>query len=268
MSSTLGVVLDLHFENPNKHRWDCPFCSRKNSLSISEDSGTIRYFCFGASCRTKGVHHTQLSIDNILAKRGDLIRDSSVPFELPVHFVSALDRGSCRDYLAANNCLGAVVQERVHVRYDPKLDRIVFLVYNRKGEVVNATGRILKKNSNEAKWWIYNSSKELFIAGNKDTAIIVEDCASATSASHLATGIALLGTDFKETNLTGLRKYKRIVIALDKDAVRKACEIEASVRYFANTSILMLNEDLKRLDSAHLYEFLGTHINLEDIKDL
>jgi hypothetical protein len=255
MATNLAIVLDLHYENPNKHRFNCPFCGRANSLSISEDQGTIRYFCFGASCRTKGVHHTRLSIEQIQSNR---ILDRSAEysnalFDPPSHFCSALDRVACRHYLIANNCLGAVIQERVHVRY----------------EVTNATGRLLGKPSKEVpKWWIYGNSKDPFVAGNKDTAIVVEDCASASCVSHLATGMALLGTNFKETNLTGLRKYKRIVIALDKDAVRKACEIEASVRYFANTSILMLNEDLKRLDAAHLYEFLGTHINLDEIKDL
>lgn len=273
MPTKIQTILDLHYDNPNKTRFDCPFCFRSNSLSISEYEGNIRYHCFGNSCRTKGYYHQRLSIEQIKINHtvdlyGNRANAASSNFIVPNHFVSVGDRPNCREYLIRNNCMGAWASERIHLRYDPRQDRIVFLVYDHFGKIINATGRILRKNADAPKWHIYGSNSSPFVAGNKDTAIIVEDCASASSISHLVTGIALLGTNFKDINYSILRKYKHVIIGLDKDALRKAVELEASIRYFASTSILLLDDDLKALDSGHLFEFLGKRINLNDIGDL
>lgn len=269
MPSKLSIILDLHYDQPNKYRFNCPFCGRVNSLSISEDGGHVKYKCFGATCNTRGIHHEKLSIENIKANR--LVVPNSIPisnFVVPDYFVSALDRASCKDYLVNNHCLGAVVQDRIQVKYDPKQDRIVFLTYDLLGNIVGANGRKLNYKADGPKWLVYGSYNYPFVAGNKDVAIVVEDCASASSVSHLLTGVALCGTNINTNHLSILRKYKKIMIALDQDAVRKACELEASIRFFASTSILLLNEDIKALDHKHLYEMLGRHIQLDKVEDL
>lgn len=174
------------------------------------------------------------------------------------------------EYLEKNNCLSSYTNNRVDIRYDPKLDRIVFLCYDSNNNLMNATGRLLSKNNkdNLPKWFIYNGSYP-FICKNKPSsndipkslnAVITEDCASATCVSYAHTGIALLGTNFKLDYLHLLKPYKKVYLMLDKDALVKSLKLHNSLRYYADVSVVFLAEDLKYLDQDHLREFLGKHI--------
>ena len=65
-----------------------------------------------------------------------------------------------------------------------------------------------------------------FICGSNATGILVEDCASACAVSHLYSGIALMGTSLPESYIPVLKKrFKKIIVALDRDATTKAFDI-------------------------------------------
>jgi DNA primase len=53
----------------------------------------------------------------------------------------------------------------------------------------------------------------------------VEDCSSACSVSSDITGIALMGTNLLDTHIDVIKKYKKVFVALDKDATDKAIKI-------------------------------------------
>lgn len=270
MADKLKVILDLIHQHPNQTRFNCPFCNRINSLAVHSVDGSIRYKCFGVDCKTHGINKQRLEIDDIYTRKNNMdISRNSVDnvFCLPSYFVSPLDRPEVLEYLRRNHVLKAYEAGLVQLRYDPKDNRIVYLVRDSDGNICNCTGRLLSK-SISSKWRIYGNNKSPFVCGTKDVAIVVEDCASACAVSSLMTGLALLGTDFSVEYLNILKRYKHVILALDKDALRKTLEIEASIRFFAEVSILFLEEDLKVLDEKHLKEFLGEHYNLSDIGEL
>lgn len=267
----LQVILDLHAQYPNKYRHNCPFCQRNNSLSIQIVDSVLKYKCFGATCKTSGIYKSDLSIQEINTRREvnprNHVANLDTIWSIPAYFTSAIAKPECLAYLRKYNILEAYGKSRVKLRYDPKQNRLVFLIYNASEELVGATGRLLSFVPNTAKWYIYGNPGP-FVCGTKDTGIIVEDCTSATRVSEYLTGIAILGTNFLESNLPILKRYKKIIIALDKDALKKSLEIEASIRFYADTSILLLNEDLKELDDMHLKELLGKYINPNSLRDL
>jgi hypothetical protein len=95
------------------------------------------------------------------------------------------------------------------------------------------------------KWWRYGKSGYPFVCGDGHVGIIVEDCASACSVSNNFTGIALLGTSLLDSYIPILRKYKRLYVALDKDATKKALEIVIKLQDVVTTKMMILNQDLK-----------------------
>ena len=56
----------------------------------------------------------------------------------------------------------------------------------------------------------------------RDSAVVVEDCASACSWYIHGVGVALLGTNLLTEHVDILKQYERVFVALDKDATDKA----------------------------------------------
>jgi len=73
----------------------------------------------------------------------------------------------------------------------------------------------------------------------------LEDCASACSVSSFLSGIALLGTNLQDSHLPYLRKYDRLLVALDKDATKKGLQLVRRLQAIRPTSLVVLNKDVK-----------------------
>ena len=135
----------------------------------------------------------------------------------------------------------------------------MFLV-KKRGVVVDAVGRLI--NGTGPKWYRYSSSKQPFVCGEHSVAVLVEDCASACSCSNVATGVALLGTNLLQEHIDALRKYSRVIVALDKDATDKAIEI---VRVLSQSGVsaklAVLSNDLKNMEKDERDEFLRRQVN-------
>lgn len=259
------IIQELISAYPNQTRHTCFGCRRYNSLAIYRNDGQIQWTCFGNGCNIRGRQQQHLTIADIQTRRIRKLEEQE-KFILPDYLVSGLNREAVRHYLQSVHCLEAAIEGRIQVRYDPKQNRCVFLIYN-DDVLVNATGRALAKGT-IPKWHIYGHERYPLICGNKDHAVIVEDAASAIRISKWLTGIAILGTDFSLTNISKIKKYKKLMISLDKDALRKVLKMQKELEYFADVTIGLLDEDLKNLDDAHCVEFLGKHFNLEDVEDL
>ena len=93
-------------------------------------------------------------------------------------------------------------------------------------------------------------------------AIVVEDCASACSCSHQMTGVALMGTNLLQEHIDVLRRYDKVIVALDKDATDKAIEM---VRVLAQEGVpaklAILNNDLKNMEREERDDFLRRQID-------
>jgi DNA primase len=153
-------------------------------------------------------------------------------------------------YLERNNCLHALHDRLAKIMYDPKQNRTVFVVQD-DSQVYDAIGRSFS-NRVLPKWYRYGNSSKLFTCGDHDTAILVEDAASACAVSQVSTGVALLGTNLKDADLTPLRKYKHVYICLDADATRKSLDIQKYLAYFVSCNVVRLKDDLKYFNKEEI----------------
>ena len=104
---------------------------------------------------------------------------------------------------------------------------------------------------------MYGDKSYPFMCGKSDTAIIVEDCASACAVSEQYCGVALMGTSLPDSYIPVLKKkFKKIIVALDRDATVKAFDISSQLRYYVDTQVKILEEDLKYYGSNQIESIL------------
>jgi len=75
--------------------------------------------------------------------------------------------------------------------------------------------------------------------------ILVEDAISAAAVSHIADGLAILGTHIPDHFIDILYSYDYLVIALDADATGKSIDYQQYLNTFVPTRIVVLKKDLK-----------------------
>lgn len=226
-------------------RTHCPSCGGRNTFTISRVHGKVLWNCYKASCRVSGASQMERSKSEIASQVRQTIMHyhPHENFSVPPHFTPFSDNARALNYLEKNNCLDAFQNQRARILYDPKQDRVVFLV-KENGQTYDAVGRSLNYKV-VPKWYRYGKSQKLFTAGDHSQAVVVEDAASACAISPVATGVALLGTNMKDADLTQLKKYDQVFICLDPDATRKALDIHKYLSYFVSSTIIRIDDDLK-----------------------
>jgi len=122
------------------------------------------------------------------------------------------------------------------------MNRVVYLIKDGR-RTVDAAGRSLVNA--KPKWWRYGKSGNPFVCGTNRVGVVLEDCASACSVSSFLSGVALLGTNLQDSHLSTLRRYDRLLVALDKDATKKALELVRRMQAIRPTSLVVLNKDVK-----------------------
>ena len=174
-------------------------------------------------------------------------------FIIPKHFT--LPIGRAENYLLRNNCYDAYAKGQAKIRYDVKQDRIVFLI-NDNNKIVGAIGRAMSGET-YPKWYKYQSDERSpFVCGTSSTAVVVEDCASACAVSRDYTGFALMGTNFLDEYIPHIKKYKKAIVALDRDATTKSFDIADKIGYYIPTEVKILEDDLKYFKSDEIKEIL------------
>ena len=104
---------------------------------------------------------------------------------------------------------------------------------------------------------MYGGKTYPFICGDSDTAILVEDCASACAVSGVYTGVALMGTSLPESYIPIIKKkFKKVIVALDRDATTKSFDISEKLKYYIPTEVRILDDDLKYFDEQKITEVL------------
>jgi len=239
----------------NSVRISCPNCG-KNTFTISKIHGQLLWNCYVASCKSSGTMKTERSKTEISSKIRATITNyhAHENFSLPEQFTPFTENVRALKYLEKNNCLDAYHNQRARIMYDPRQDRVVFIV-QKDGVIYDAIGRALKKGT-IPKWYRYGKSQKLFTAGTHSQAVVVEDAASACAISPIATGVALLGTNMKDADLTQLREYEKVFVCLDPDATRKALDIHKYLSYFVSSTIIRINDDLKYYEPREISQLL------------
>ena len=258
-----SYVEELTLQPLGSLRLDCPVCQKKNTFSV-RDTGYERMFnCFYANCDTKGRTGKRLTTNNaksvLQQPKPTLQTKPDVPFELPDTFVPLTRRQQAIDYVRSVNSYSAYLANAVDIMYDIRQDRVVFLVKDGKN-VVDAVGRSL--TNRKPKWYRYGKSNSGFVLHYDDSNIfVVEDCPSASSVCSFVSAIALLGTSLLPQHIDKIKKYKKAIIALDKDATLKACEMSRKLSQFVNTTVAFLSTDLKDLKDEERERFVRKYID-------
>lgn len=254
-------VEDLALQPNGRLRMDCPMCTKKNTFSVTDNGFERMYNCFYANCDAKGSTKKRLTKVNsriAFKEQKQQVTTFDNNFELPTTFVPLTRSDNAIRYVRKVNSYSAYTEGRVTILYDVRQDRVVYVVkHNRK--TVDAVGKSL--TDKKPKWYRYGKSQYPFICGRSSTAFIVEDCASACSVSDIVTGIALLGTNMLPQHVDIIKKYDKVVIALDKDATSKACDISRKLSQYVNTQVAFLQEDLKNLKEEERGRVIRKYIN-------
>ena len=249
----LSIIESLVQCNEIDTRIDCPFCKNLNTLTIKKENSKLMWYCFHSSCNAKGQTSKEPSMTDVasLLSRTKKNHPEKKTFDIPKNFVSAFSTEKCIDYIKKNNCNLAFIDGRVDIRYDVKQHRVVFLIKDKKN-IYGAVGRGLNSQV-YPKWFMYGNKDYPFICGDNDTAVLVEDCASACAVSHLYSGVALMGTSLPDSYIPILKKrFKKIIVALDRDATTKAFDISNQLRYYVDTQVKILDDDLKYYGSNQI----------------
>ena len=81
------------------------------------------------------------------------------------------------------------------------------------------------------------------------------------SLSVHCTSIALLGTNLLNSHIEVLKKYKKVIVALDKDATNKAVEMSRKISQYVSCNVAFLTNDLKNLEDKDRERFVRKYIN-------
>jgi DNA primase len=257
-SQQLNLIKTLVPSGEVDTRMDCPFCQGTNTLTIKRNNADLLWYCFHASCTAKGNHEGEMTMEQVIdtvVKQNVVTKEKEKEFVLPKSFVSVFSTDKCTDYFKKNHCMESHIKGKASFMYDVKQNRAVFLI-KEKEKIRGAVGRGLNSQV-YPKWFMYGDKSYPFICGSSDTAVLVEDCASACAVSEVYTGVALMGTSLPDSYIPVLKKkFKKVIVALDRDATTKAFDISNQLRYYMDTEVKILEDDLKYFDKPQIESLL------------
>ena len=250
----MGVVdklNELNVEEGTSKRFDCIFCGKKNTLSVTKKKGKLLWNCFSASCNSKGNVGTDYSKEDLIKEiENNKDEEELSPFIFPNHCVNVDRSDKAIKFMKHFGFYDVYMANPNYFMYDVKGDRLVFVVEH-DGVVSGAVGRSL---SGDMKWLRYDSNHAPFIMkANSDTAIIVEDCVSACVVAQCHNGFALLGTNLLTEHIKYLKQFNKIWVALDRDATSKSLDIQRKIAiHVPDCYIKILDRDLKYEDKEFI----------------
>ena len=257
-----GYVESLTIAPYGRYRSDCPLCGKPNTFSVTDNGFERLWNCFHADCHTKGATGISLTKENsrqAFVKKQTKQKETEVDFVIPDTFVSLSRNINAENYVKQVHSYDAYLGGLVDIRYDFQRDRVVYLVKD-GDKVVDATGRSL--TNSKPKWLRYGNSRHPFICGKSGhNLFIVEDCPSACSISNNVLGLGLMGTSLLDSHIQVIQNYKKIFVALDRDATRKAVDIVRHLSNYVSTKLVVLKKDLKNMEKEERDDFINNYIS-------
>lgn len=238
-----AFVDSLDLKAGQSYRGTCPACKRPKTFTATNDNGRVVWNCYSNSCSISGATATYLSVDDVRKLMGkeyfhnDLPTDFNLPDWVIVDYKKPYLISLCEKYKLDPHWLD--------LRYDIREDRVVFPV-RIEGRLVDAVGRAGHPDV-QPKWRRYGAARAPYIAGDSSVAVVVEDCISAAVVDTLgATGFALLGTALLQEHKDILAKYRKVVVALDPDAMMKTIGFTRELKASGiNAIAFSLEDDIK-----------------------
>lgn len=255
-----NYINDIHLPIGETKRMNCPVCNGYNTFTITNEMGSLKWNCYKASCTVSGSKKVALSMQDIRSVIDNHTEEKEDTFVLPEHIVSAKDNDDVLEWLDH----WSITELKNHVMYDVKEHRVVFPCTN-NGKVYDAAGRAMGKRL--PKWKRYGQSGLPYSFGCGKSAVVVEDCVSASAVGIAPpfTGVALLGTSLTESTKRFLSQFSTAVVALDPDALPKTIKIAKELGpYVSNVKVLRLTDDLKYRNTEDwnsMFELVGANHN-------
>lgn len=197
-------------------RGPCPVCKRSNTFTAINQMGTLLWNCYSNSCDVSGRTTVGMSVDDIKRAMHKQEEFTELPeFKFPEWVIYR------PEFMKKYRDEYGIDPEALDLRYDVREDRIVFPTVW-QGKIVDAIGRATKHGV-VPKWRRYGTARVPYVRGTgSNVAVVVEDAISAAVVETLGgTGFALLGTQLLDEHKTALKKYFKVVVALDPDAASK-----------------------------------------------
>lgn len=249
----LETLNGIRLKSGEHRRVDCPFCGGRNTFTLSSVDGTLLWNCYKASCGIRGSKGVGRSADQIRAKLADQkLAQSRRTDPIPRVVSDPANHPAVMTYLSQNGCMPAYENRWISILYAPAEDRVLFCNADKTG----AAGRALF--GQKPKWKVYGDTTSILTVGMGTTIVLVEDAASACSVARVdgLVGGALLGTNLSPHQKAQLRSYENVVVALDKDASRKALSLQAKIQGLKPVRVRFLTEDLKYLSPVQIVELI------------
>jgi|TARA_R110000744_G_scaffold322065_1_gene428070 hypothetical protein len=242
-----SYVEALALVDSESHRGDCPKCRGKGTFTAMNDGGTMKYNCYKLGCVVGGIYESDMSASEIMKR----IRpppskavEEIETMEIPAYLVQpTLEHPKHNKFVMRWG-----IRAYPGLMYDVKQERVVFPIHHR-GRLIDAVGRAVGTRM-QPKWYRYTGDADYFTAGSGDVVLLVEDVVSAVVASQLMpdiTALAILGTSLSDKHMAKVSSYRKVVIALDPDAMDKTLEFRRAIELWTGieTVAMKLHDDIK-----------------------
>ena len=238
---------DIDVAEGHSKRMDCPKCKSKNTFTVSKQQGVLVYNCYKLGCGLRGASTVGMSAAEIkltlerLRKRYEEKVVDEPTMTLPVTLTYDITGSAMQHFINKWKLQG------VPLLYDIAMHRAVFPIQGKRGNIIDAAGRTLR--GDVPKWYRYSGDADFYRYGTGDTAVVVEDCISAAFIGKNikdATGVAILGTSMNMAHINHLKKYERVVVALDPDAWSKTLQFVKMIKgHSIKATAFKLSDDIK-----------------------
>ena len=251
----------LDIQDGDSLRINCPSCRSRNTFSCYKDGGDYVYNCFKLSCGLRGAYSTNMTAAEIKLRMSRV--EPSVNKELQALVYPEYVVQPTSDHVMLQSFVDQYDLQHEGLMYDVKDRRAVFPIhYN--GKLLDAVGRAL--DGAIPKWYRYSGNADFFTKRSNpkaDVAVVVEDVISAIKVSHFvpsAVGFAILGTSISVSIMQQLGDFRKVIVALDRDAVHKTLQYKREVELWTGlpTKALLLDDDIK----------YGVHSDIVNLREM
>ena len=251
MREIKDFINSLNLKDGERHRGDCPECRGRNTFTVANIFGEIKYNCFKLGCRVGGIYDTGMTAAEIFLRMSEQqfqraytnITKAKESMEIPEYVVTP--KSSHTKYQRYVKRWGIAIGQTM---YDVKDERVVFPIKH-DGRIVDAVGRAVGKKQHP-KWYRYTGEADYYTIGESKTLLIVEDVVSAIIAFQeipYLTAMAILGTSLNPKHMEKIGEYDKVIIALDPDAIGKTVEYRREIELWTGrrTTAMNLIDDIK-----------------------
>ena len=237
------------------HHEQCPECAKlgkdrdHNNLAIYDDGSS---YCF--SC---GYYKTKSGLPK-LAQTQQVLRE---PLSLPRDVTTVLSTAAS-DFCGKYDLTLTDLSNNT-ILWSPWYERLIFPIFDNKGELLAWQGRYLGNKEKQAKWYSQGDLKTIcHLIGNKKarTLVLTEDIISSIKVGHITTvkAMPIFGSHISAQRLLQIKPLcDTICVWLDKDKEKESLKFAKTAREFGIPAVsIITDKDPKDYTNDEIKEWL------------